>query len=250
MPDEKKDALLPTLELEIGHGAPVDMGKLAAAANSFSKLLNAVSDEYTGSDHGVRWTVDAKPGSVCLTVQPEARAHVNPLAMQELPEIIASGIADLEREPVRPEFYNDRALTQVKALAKLVGEDVPLTVGNGQVRVELTKQLIVNTDKAFGRSHESVGTVEGLLEALTIHGGNEFTIWPSPGKGVKCSFLKSFVSLDDVLRAVGKRVGARGVITTRPNGDMYLEVSSLRILDKGIAADDVRGLLKDREVAD
>jgi hypothetical protein len=71
------------------------------------------------------------------------------------------------------------------------------------------------------------------------------------GKAVKCVFGNRLDVEADILPAVQKRVAARGRIKTRPSGErLSVEVDELEVLPEPVSADEVRGILKGREVAD
>lgn len=236
------------LELLVGRGVPVELRRLLRATEHFAILINAVSAAYTGESGGVRWIVEVRPGSVRLPVVPEpARDVVQPSAVAELPELIGAGIAQVAREAVRPDYFTDRALEELRELAKVAEVDFPMTVDD----TKLSTQVIVNVDKILGAPRYSIGTVEGRLEAISLHDGSQFSVWPGGrGKHVKCLFGQH-VQLDEVLAAVGRRVAARGRIKTRPDGRREsVEVHSLRVLnEQPVDADDVRGLFHGREAA-
>lgn len=238
------------LELEVGSGLPqVELRHLVSLSSTFAQLINEVGEAYTGATKPVRWLVEVKKGSVRLPLRAEpASDEVGPSKVREIPSLISGGIAQLEREAVRPAYFTDKALGQVKALAN---GGLPLAVLNGIGRVTVTQQAAVNVDKLLGKPLESFGTVEGRLEELTIHAAPEFSIWQADGLKVRCLFGQR-LALPEVLAAVGKKVAARGIVKARPNGEaIAVEVEALRVLDaRDVSAESVRGLLRNYEVAD
>ena len=131
-------------------------------------------------------------------------------------------------------------------------DDFPLALRNGNGRIGFSAQLAANAGKVLGQPRTSFGTVEGRLESLSIHGSNEFSIWQIDGSRVKCTFGK-YLRLDEVLRAVDRRVAARGIVKTHPRTGKpeSVEVRFLRILgQEATRADDVRGIFKGREIAE
>src|SRR5438445_133094 len=71
-------------------------------------------------------------------------------------------------------------------------------------------------------------------------------------KRVEC-FFTSHVTLDDVLRGVGRRVAVTGIIKTRPDGErVSVEARELRVFpaeEELPSPDDVRGILPRSESA-
>jgi hypothetical protein len=246
--DQRRD-----LEIEVGHGVDVDLRSLANISQKFAGLIDEVAREYTGVANPVRWIVEVERGCVRLPLRAEAAAdEVRPSAVHEIGTVVASGLAQLEQSPIRPDHFTDKALGLAKELANYATEDLPLAVRNGAAGGKLSRQLSVNAEKVLGTPEETLGTIEGRLEALSLHGSKDFSVWPAGGKAIKCLFGSRLDLERDVLPAVNKRVAARGRIKTRPNGErLSVEVDELRIIGgEPVPADEVRGILKGYEVAD
>lgn len=252
MADDHFDGQRRDLEIEVGHGVPVDLRSLVSVSQKFSALIDEVASEYTGVRHPIRWIVEVEAGSVRLPLRAEAAVEqVYPSAAHEVGTVVAGGLSQLEEKAARPAHFNDKALEQAKALAALASDDLPLAVRNGNAGVKMTRQLSVNAEKVLGVPMETFGTIEGRLEALNVHGSSrDFSVWPLEGKAVKCVFGERLDLENDVLPAIQKRVAARGRIKTRPNGERSVDVEELEVLPEPVPADEVRGILKDFEVAD
>lgn len=253
MADDHFDGQRRDLEIEVGHGVPVDLRSLVNVSQKFSALLDAVASEYTGIRHPIRWIVEVEPGSVRLPLRAEVTVErVQPSAAHEVGTVVAAGLSQLEESATRPDHFNDKALEQAKALAALASDGLPLAVRNGSAGVNMTRQLSVNAEKVLGVPTESFGTIEGRLEALNVHGpSRDFSVWPLEGNAVKCVFGDRLDLEKDILPAIQKRVAAHGRIKTRPNGErLSVEVDDLEVLPEPVPADEVRGILKDFEVAD
>ncbi len=242
------------LEIEVGHGVDVDLRSLVNVSQRFAGLIDEVAREYTGVTHPVRWVVEVEPGSVRLPLRAEAAAEqVSPSAVREIGHAVADGLCRLEESAVRPDHFTDKALELAKGLANLASDDLPIAVRNGSAGGQVTKQLFVNAEKVLGTPRETIGTIEGRLDALNVHGSTkDFSIWPPNGKAIKCSFGSRLDLEKDILPAVTKRVAARGRIKTRPSGErLSVDVDELIVIGSApVPADEVRGILRGREVAD
>lgn len=253
MADETLNERERDLEIEVGHGSSVDLRSLVNVSQKFAGLIEEIAKDYTGVQRGVRWIVEVERGSVRLPLRAEAAAeNVSPSAVREIGHVVAGGLSQLETAPSRPPHFSDRALGLAKELANCATDDLQIAVRNGTVGGKLTKQLSVNAEKVLGSPQESLGTIEGRLEALSLHGSKDFSVWPPGGTAIKCLFGSRLDLERDVLPAVNKRVAAHGRIKTRPNGErISVEVDELRVIGgEPVSADDVRGILKDYEVAD
>lgn len=247
VPDPKENDGHPHLELQVGSETPVELRQLVSVSDTFADLINDVAEAFTGRRKPVKWIVEVQKGSVRLPLKAEPSIQdVRPSAMPEIASAIAHGIAQLEREPERPQYFTDQALEYAKSLASLSSEALPLSVRNGAERVVLSKQLLVNADIVLGQSRSSFGSVEGRLEALNIHGGKQFRIYSSiDDKAITCNFGRH-LELDDILRAVGKKIMVRGVVKTNPRGERTtIEAHSIRVLgDRLVTADEVFGIFE------
>jgi hypothetical protein len=241
------------LEIEVGYGVEVDLRSLVSASQKFSGLIEEVAKDYTGVSRSVRWIVDVQPGSVRLPLKgiPEAE-NVSAAVPHEVGHVVAKGLMDLEAAAVRPSHFTDRALTLAKDLANSSTDKMPIAVWNGSAGGRVTKQLSANAETILGTPEVSFGTIEGRLEALSIHGTKDFSVWTLGGSAVKCVFGSRLDLEADVLPAVGKRVAVSGRLKTRPNGErVSLDVEELRVIGgRPVSADEVKGILKGYEVAD
>lgn len=66
-------------------------------------------------------------------------------------------------------------------------------------------------------TQETIGSVEGTLEAISIHGQPYFNVFDAvTGHAVRCNFPQNI--FEAAKAALGKRVLVRGVILSRPDG--------------------------------
>jgi hypothetical protein len=231
----------------------VSLSQLVSASSIFAALLREVSREYTGAERAVKWVVRVEPGSVKLPVR--GRPTSDKVAAAAVPEIVAAivgGLKTLSERPARPPFFNDQALREAKALANLTNDDLPgIAVKNGTVGMETSKQLMTHVDEVLGAGRESIGTIEGKLEALNIHEKPQrFGIFDLlTDQRVDCYFGAN-VDLEQVLRGVGRRVAVSGIIKTRGTGERFsIDVRGLRVFPAEAelpSPDDVRGILRPR----
>ncbi len=237
-----------TLKLE---GPELTLSHVEWAAKDLAKIVREVSSSVTraGGD-AVRWIVSrSQAGSFELELTPTPRKKAVPDSL--MPEIVAAivdGIAGVQARAERPPHFSDSALKSASALANLVGKEVyAVQIFGGRGRATLTKQAVANIDELIGPKLESFGTVEGTLEALTVHGQPQFAIYETlTGHRVDCLFGER-IPLDEILKMFGKRVAARGVIRSRKTGErVSIEVQSLEAFpdeEELPSADDIRGIL-------
>ena len=97
----------------------------------------------------------------------------------------------------------------------------------------------------------SIGTIEGELEGLIIHGDKRFLLYDRlTGRRVTCYFGDS-MSWEGLRKVFGKRVAVTGEIRSRRSGERAsINVSKYYVFppeDELPSADEVRGLLRNVE---
>jgi hypothetical protein len=246
----------PNTDLELAFGVEeLSLRTLSKAGEAFHGLLREVARSYLDtSGEPARWLVHVEAGSVLLPVRSEPlSADVAPSKLHEVAAVVAEGLATLEDSASRPQYFSDRALEHASNLAKLASAELPITVRNGKASASLSVQLVAHVEKVLGPDEEAIGTIEGALEALNIHGtANQFQVWDArTGKSVTCH-MTSTVALGDLLPAVGHRVSVRGRVRSRPDGSpVSIRAEKLTVFpsDQDLpGADETRGLLRDFEV--
>ena len=248
----------PTTGLRLQLEGQVTLQRLGEALDAWTDLLREVASDVagrTGRD-AVRFVVsEAKVGSFTLGVRPQPAKKDVPIAvMPRIAKTIATGIRTLERSAKRPKHFNDAALLKLRDLARLASPETPtVKVGNGAGHaVTLSSRLVANVEAVLAPEFQSIGTIEGKLEGLIIHGKKRFYIFdPLTGRQVTCYFTDRFTDRfgwQNVLQAFGKRVAASGLIQSRRSGEnVSIQVNRLHVfpLDEELpSVTDVLGILK------
>jgi hypothetical protein len=231
----------------------VTLRRLGEALDAWTDLLREVAANIAGTTgrDAVRFVVtSAKAGSFDLSARPQpAKQGVSPAIMPRIASTLTTGLRTLERRATRPKHFTDTALLKVRDLGKLTSPETPLVkVGNGVDPIPLSSRLLANVEAILAPEVKSIGTVEGKLEGLIIHGKNRFLVFdPLSGRQVTCYFTDR-VAYEDVLKAFGQRVAVTGLIRARRSGEKVdIQVSRLLIMppdDELPSASDVRGILK------
>src|SRR5487761_1821994 len=196
------------LELET---AALTLGHLMRVEQIVAALIREVGGAVVGGDaDSVRWYVESvTSGSIRFELRPEpATDAVSYSRMPDVVHAVAGGLALLER---------------AAELADQVGRGLPaIRVGNAAAPVELTAQLKANVTKVLGsrRFVESIGTVEGRLETVSVHERSYFNVYDDlTGERIECHF-SSDLTPPEVGRWVGRRVAVTGTIRYRTTGEI------------------------------
>jgi hypothetical protein len=232
----------------------VTLQRLGQALDAWTDFLREVGRDVAGSStrDAVRFVItDAKGGSVTLAVRPQpGRQNVPAAVMPRIAKVVTDGIRSLEKAAKRPKHFSDIALEKLRELALVKGPDIPaVMIGNGTgAALPLSARVVEHVEAVLAPEAESIGTVEGNLEGLIIHGKRRFLIFdPLTGRQVTCYFTDR-VEWETVLKAFGSRVAVSGFLRSRRSGEkVSIQASRLYVFppdDQLPRADAVRGALK------
>ena len=127
--------------------------------------------------------------------------------------------------------------------------DSIIRVGEGVATTQMTADLSTHVEVILGNTVTSIGTVEGRLEGVNVHGGSRyFAVYDDlTGERIQCHFGHR-ISAHDIGLAVEKRVAVQGEIRYRENGEIVsvnaLSLSSFPPEHELPTADDVLGILE------
>lgn len=243
-----------TMSIRLHLDGQVTLRRLGEALGAWTDLLREVATDVAGATgrDAVRFIVtEATAGSFDLAARPQpAKRDVPAAVMPRIAKTITAGLRMLERSATRPKHFNETALLKVRDLGRLTSPETPMIEvgGNGAKPIPLSARLIANVEAVLAPEVKSIGTVEGKLEGLIIHGKNRFLVFdPLSGRHVTCYFAER-IGYDNVLKAFGKRVAVTGLIRSRRSGEKVdIQVSRLHIMppDEELpSASDVLGILK------
>jgi hypothetical protein len=231
----------------------VTLRGLGEALDAWTELLREVATDIAGTTgrDAIRFVVtEANAGSFDLSARPQsAKRNVPAAVMPRIAKTITSGLRMLERSATRPKHFSDTALLKVRDLGKLTTPETPIIkIGNGANSIPLSSRLLANVEAVLAPELTSIGTVEGKLEGLIIHGKNRFLVFdPLTGRQVVCYFGER-IRYDTVLTMFGKRVAVTGAIRSRRSGEKVdINVTRIEALppDEELpSANDVLGILK------
>ena len=164
-------------------GAHVPLKSFTSAADKLAGLLSELERSLSGARHLGWYVADLRMGSVDLAIRPKSANQGSSEIGNMIISAALSGLETVEREARRPEHFTDDALRRAKALAGSVDHETSrLTIfGDGgpvpMQRVPVTARLAVHVDQLIGPASVAVGSVEGAMEALSIHNGEEFAVY-------------------------------------------------------------------------
>lgn len=230
-------------------GAEISVEAFLTAVLSLTKLLSELDRSLSGAPR-LDWQLAAlREGSAEVALRPAARTGFSEDYAETVVFAALDGFDALDRKGTPPVPFSGGALRSVATLTRC-GADPISVFAEGQERktrrVEITPRIRENAKTLSETSSTTMGSVEGTLEALTIHGHNAFVVYRSlDNRRVEC--LCDGATLKKAVELLGRRVIATGEI--RREGDLpaSVRVTELSALGDGTPArpEDLRGLLRD-----
>ena len=123
----------------------------------------------------------------------------------------------------RVAVYSDAVIFKIKRLARLQGIRQKARISEIQVssdhNVATLEPQVIEAIRAFTEvKYESIGSIVGNLDSITIHRGNEFRVWDETiGRPVTCRFPSKM--LQEVKEKLGNRVLVHGEVKANFRGE-------------------------------
>lgn len=215
----------------------VTLGDLAQAARDLSELLTNVAADMaeeveTSLKDDQHWAVSKmKVGSAVLTVAPLVPL-VEVRTAQEVVGTVLNGLRKLEAGvEERPQHFPDQSLYAARRLVSMLNDGITrITLRAGDQVIELSQRVQATVDALVRGVSEVLGSLEGRLEGLTVHGTRQAYLYQSgTNKRIECRFPSEL--LRDMLDNFTYRVQVVGLIHyTRHGEPASVQVERIRRL--------------------
>ena len=214
----------------------ITLAGLQGQINDHLRMLQdydcAISRETKAS---VEWLVtNVSIGS--LTIETESRSLLDDENFgPEVAKAYIKGWEGIENEGIRPLHLTEEGMKSARNIAKRIGEDGidGIVVSGTDQSVTISPKSSIHLDQLMGEKYWSLGSAEGTLEAISIHGSSRFTIYHSrTKKAIRCDIPATKAELlDRAKEALGRRVQARGRLERNARGELIrIKAERLRIL--------------------
>lgn len=245
---------VPTVSLRLD-GDDISAEAFLEAARSLLDLLSEVGRSLSGRE-AISWRISGlSTGSANLALQPTPAT--DPAHAGRTISSTVVGLAEMDTGGARPPHFSDKALRSATKLGRLASTDgaavaVRASGGPAGERVQVLSGRLVEHGRQMLRrpSPLEYGSVEGTLEALTIHGQDAFSVYDAiTGKRIECVCDRE--TLERAAEHLGKRVLVRGEIRRPGDGESKkVIVEGFRLLGIGPLpqTEDVRGMFADDPV--
>ena len=205
---------------------------LDAVGNSLRILRDLDASIAMRQTPTLRWTIAhlnvGSPAVMTLKALPPTTGKD---VSQDVVNHYVDGLELLAQGRGLPTFFSNDALNAAKRLADLTrGNERAVIVRTAHRSVQVSQRISANVDDLVNRSYVSEGSVEGVIEMITIHDRPYFRIYDATqGWGVPCHFRQE--SFDEVRNALGRRASITGRLRSdRLGKPEAMELSGIRIL--------------------
>lgn len=208
------------------------------AASDLYAILNEIDREVSGSQ-SVIWSIAAlRSTSAVMEAAPILVHEETPDNRDRIVAAFVQGMQKIETQPVRPDYFSNEALIKAKHLVGILNENINRIVIRGTVdgrlsdHIQITQRVAAHVDKLIGVRPVSLGSVEGILELISIHGGTYFNIYDQLTKRrVKCVCDRDILNELTDYRNLGRRLLVYGEIQEDISGQpISIKVGKYRFL--------------------
>jgi hypothetical protein len=245
---EQPQATVVGVDLE---GPRISLADLKEVASNLLGALSALEREIAQTpSSGMDWLVSKiDTSSLRLSARPEVlRREVPPWLPDRVADEFVRGMDELETAGTRPSTFNDVVLEHARRLAAIAARNgvARVVVRSNRQHAGIGPLLAAHVEEILRPKERSLGTVEGRMEAVSIHGQSYFNIYDRlTGKAVKCFFPEDM--LERVRAGLGHRVAVSGIIWSSAEGVRdNIKVRGLDVFPDPVhlpTAGEVRGIL-------
>jgi hypothetical protein len=212
-----------------GRIGDISANTFEAAIHHSVGLLREFDSAISGRSNGsLRWFIGGLHSNGSLLVKFASRQKPFRRVRDRLPDfgmnvtdLFVGGFTELEVNAVTPPYLSEFGLKRAEELTSLIGRD-----GTESFRFEtkdraiaVTRQTTENISKLLPIKRYSVGSVEGVLEAINLHKKARIVVYHAiTNKGISCEFEQG-QWMHVVKENLGKRVFVFGRLHKNANGD-------------------------------
>ena len=155
------------------------------------------------------------------------------------------GFRQIEQDGTTPPYFTERALVEAQRILGLIGKEgaTGLVVADLYDHVELTAQASMNAGQLLRVWRQSIGSVEGRLETISLHGKSRFILYHDlTRKAVTCKFDPTRW-LDEMKESLGHRVRVYGIVYSNIRGEpLRVEIDRIRRLHSSAEIPTIEGM--------
>jgi len=225
-----------TLKFEVkGQLGSITLRGFLTAVESALRMLGDYDAAISGKADGtLDWIItDVSTGSLKIATQSRSRLEDKNYG----PEVAArfiDGWSSIERQGITPAYLSELGMKRARQLTRLIGREgmTGFVAASSSKAVEITSQASANIDQLLKVRHCSIGSVEGKLETISIHGKSRFIIYHSrTGKAVTCRVGRDRPAAMIDTEMLGRRVVASGTVCSNIKGEpLRVDADNIKVL--------------------
>ncbi len=202
-------------------GDAIPPRRFAEAVRLFAQLLDDVDAAYSPNNKPtMRWRLGKlESGSAVVPYIGTSRTAAIPSTVN-VPLLCVQGVRELQHGVGEPSVFGREEIGHIHQIGRMIRNGMSgfrLDAPDSGTHAEITPTAVANAAK-FLAQQETLGAVEGRLEAVNIHGERlRFTVWDAvSGQSVRCRFDDSL--FDKVIKALRAKVLVTGRVHRDPDG--------------------------------
>lgn len=223
------------LKLE-GEAGTIPVQAFLDAVENQVKILQDLDAAISGEPKGtLEWFVaDLRRGSLEVITESRPRADYHDIGAEVSRSLITS-IEQVETQGTTPPYLSDKGMKSVQRLLNTVGPSkasgLLLASPSEGVEFTVTARAAANIKQLLPVRSHALGSVEGRVEMINIHGGSRFVVYEAHTlRAITCKFDRQN-GLESVRGALGKRVNVSGIVHSNARGEpLRMDVEDIRIL--------------------
>jgi hypothetical protein len=222
--------------IQLGGKQPLTVDSLAVALDNTLQMLRNIEAHFVGDGDPLRWEIVragmASPLSITLVAR-APRGQAKQRTGDKVVKAWVGGLRAIEEGAHLPEHFDEETLEAAKRLASVATEDGPTLkiFSPGEEEIELDERAVANVQEIVAKAKHYIdfGTIEGMLEQISIHKGPSFSIWESlTNYRVDCQ--ATLEQLEKAKELLGRRVAITGRIRYKNHKPQSIDIESIRIL--------------------
>jgi len=201
-----------TLQIEGALGT-ISVSAFTEAVRTFWAMLRDIDAGVSGVQKGsLNWAItNLHTGSLAIQAEPTPRNPEINYATDVMRQSVR-GLTVLERDGLTPPYLTDAGMSNARSFVKLIGREgvTGYRVTNTTESIILTASASANIDQLLPTRYTTIGSIEGKLEAINLHGHNKRLVvyHTITRKAVTCYFDET--DIEAAKSALGKRVIVAG----------------------------------------
>lgn len=185
-----------------------------SCADAFVSLLREITAKINKAAPQDCWYIRVQEGSQVINAASN-HSRIPQAVAGEIIGAMVHGFRALHENAEFPNEFTEKAVEYTRKLSRITmrteEKRFPVRIIDKQHVVSVSRKVFTNASALLDWKYEDLGTVEGALEAVSVHGHYEFRIYePVWSRSVKC--LINEEKLEDALSLFRHRVEVRGLI--------------------------------------